>query len=155
MTDENLIQDLAKSRISYAARYLRPGHFLLEVHTAKTSRSREGRNLLILEFKVLDTDNTEDHPIGSLATLLYFGDNPSGLKAFKTALCRVLNHDEVDLTAEMIRNCLTPEEGSRFSPLRGIRVEGKVCIIPTKKGGHYSQTTLFSCEQYCNSLQDL
>lgn len=155
MTDDNLIKALAETRAAFPAKYLREGHFLLEVHTAKTSRSREGRNLLILEFKVLDTNNELDHPIGSLATLLYFGDTPTGLKAFKTALCRVLCIDEVDLTGEMIRNCLCPNEGSRFSPLRGIKVEAKVEYISTRKGGRYTQTTLYSCEQSVKSLGDL
>ena len=151
----NLVSAIAGSKSSIAAKYLREGRHLLKVHTSKTGRNKDGRLTIIFEFQVVDTTNHEDHPIGSLTTLLYFGDSISGLKQAKTAICRILNIDECELTEEIIANALAPQEGRRFSPLRGILIEAVVEYVTTKKGGRYTQTTLYSCEQDALMLDDL
>lgn len=155
MSLENIVDGIAASKASLSAKYLREGRFLLEVHTAKTSKNKEDRPTVIFEFRVIDTTNEDDHPINSLATLLFFGDTPSGLKAAKTALCRILCIDESNLTGDIIKNSLSPAEGKRFSPLRGIKVEGIVEYLETKKGGRYTQTTLYSVDQDVESLDEL
>lgn len=155
MSLEDIVDGIAGSKASIAAKYLREGRHLLEVHTAKTSRNKEGRPTVIFEFRVLDTTNEIDHPLKSLTTLLYFGDVPSGLKAAKTALCRILGIDEVSLTKDIIQNSLSPAEGKRFSPLRGLRVEAVVEYIPKKSGGRYTETTLYTVDQDIESINEL
>lgn len=153
--DNNLAKAIAGSRMTHNAKYLREGRHLLQVHTAKTTTNRENRPLIVFEFTVLDTTNPEDHPVGSLATLLFFGDSVSGLKQAKTAICRILNIDESELTENIILNSLSPEEGKRFSPLRGLIVECDTSYQQTRKGGRYTLTVLYSCEQDVKSLADL
>lgn len=158
MNDNNLdriVDGISRSSASLNCKYLRAGRFLLQVHTAKTSRNKEQRPTVVYEFLILDSTNETEHPIGSYATLLYFGDNPSGLKGAKTALCRILGVDECDLTSDMIYNSLNPAEGKRFSPLRGIKVEASVKVIPTKRQGRYTQTTLYTVDQDAESLGDI
>lgn len=145
MTD--IYDSISNSKTSIHAKYLREGRYLLQVHTAKTSRNKEQRPTVVYEFLILDSTNETEHPVGSYATLLYFGDNPSGLKGAKTALCRILGVDECDLASDMIYNSLNPAEGKRFSPLRGIKVEASVKVIPTKRQGRYTQTTLYTVDQ--------
>lgn len=155
MSLEDIVDGIAGSKASIAAKYLREGRFLLEVHTAKTSKNKDGRPTVIFEFRVVDTTNEEEHPINSLSTLLFFGDTPSGLKAAKTALCRILCIDESDLTNDIIRNSLSPAEGKRFSPLRGVKVEAVVEYLRTKKGGRYTSTTLYSVDQDIDTIDEL
>ena len=145
MSIQDIATAIAGSKASLNAKYLRQGQHLLKVHTSKTGRNKEGRLTIIFEFVVLDTTNQEDHPIGSLCTLLYFGDSISGLKQAKTAICRILNIDESELTEEIIANSLAPQEGKRFSPLRGIVVQANVEYVSTKKGGRYTKTVLYCC----------
>jgi hypothetical protein len=148
----NLVNAISESKASIHAKYLREGKYLLQVHNAKTSMNRNKVPTIVFEFLILDSTNETEHPIGSYATLLYFGDNPSGLKGAKTALCRILGVDECDLTSDMIYNSLNPAEGKRFSPLRGIKVEASVKVIPTKRQGRFTQTTLYTVDQDADSI---
>lgn len=155
MSLDDIVNGISESKASIEAKYLRDGRHLLEVHTIKTSKNMDNRPLIIFEFRVMDSTNELEHPINSLATLLFFGDSPGGLKAAKTALCRILCIDECDLSKNVIRNSLSPAEGKRFSPLRGLRVEAVVEYLPTKKGGRFTSTTLYSIDQDIETIDEL
>lgn len=133
--------------------YFVPGNYLVEVLDVKLSKTRKGRECIIVETKVLDSHDLAAHPTGSERTWLQMTDNDMAPKNFKLFVSKALNVPAERLDVKQIEKTLEPQKGTGRSVLAGVRIEVQAKSIKTKAGSDFTLMDFISVAQDKEKLQ--
>lgn len=134
----SFIDQIISSDARRQSEYFTPGSYLVEINDFKQGKNRKGRDYVVLETSVIDSDSPSNHPRGSKRTWLCMQDVDSTPRNVRGMLCAVLGVSNEGLTADMVEEALTPDEDTGKSSLAGLRAYIHARNVPTKAGGTYT-----------------
>lgn len=134
--------------------YVTPGQYLFEILDLKEGESRKGREFVVVEMKVVDSDNASRHPRGSERSWLQMTDMDTAPKNIRGFLCRALNVPDEGLSDEMIDKAFEPKADTGKSPLAGLKIGVNARNIQTRKGNDFTVVDFYSVDQDVDSLED-
>jgi len=134
--------------------YVTPGQYLFEILDFKEAQNRKGREFVVVEMQVLDSDDTARHPKGSERSWLQMTDTDTAAKNIRGFLCRALNVPDEGLSDEMIDKAFEPLEETGKSPLAGLKIGVNARNIVTRKGSDFTVVDFYSVDQDMESLED-
>lgn len=132
--------------------YFSAGQYLVEILNFKESENRSGRKFVVLETRVLDSDQPETHPSGSLRSWLLMSDMQTTPKNIKGMLLGVLGITESALTKEMIDKALEPDPETGVSALAGLRVHVHAKDIKTQRGSDFTLCNFYTAKQDVDNI---
>ncbi len=151
----SFIQQIAQVEARRQSEYFTEGQYLVRIDDFKEGANRKGREFVVLETTVIDSDNPAQHPAGCQRTWLSMKDIDSTPRNIRAMLCQVLRVSDAGLTWEMIENALTPDEHTGRSALAGLRALVQARNIPTKKGGTFTILNFAAAADDAKSLKDV
>lgn len=151
MSFRNQLKNTAARRQS---EYVTPGQYLFEILDFKEGQNRKGREFVVVEMKVLDSDDTSRHPAGSERSYLTMTDTDTAASNIRGFLTRALNVSDEGLTNEMIDAAFEPNEESGKSLLAGLKIGVNARNIVTRKGNDFTVVDFYSVDQNMESLED-
>ena len=132
--------------------YFAPGTYLVKVTNFCEGATRKGRDFVVVETQVLDSDNLEAHPKGSERTWMQMTDLDTAAQNIRGFLCRALNVANSALTDEMVDNAFEADDETGVSPLAGLKVGVRARELITKKGNPFTLCDFFSVDQEKDTL---
>ena len=132
--------------------YVTPGRYLFQVIDFKEGENRKGREFVVVEMSVIDSDNPERHPAGSERSWLQMTDTDTAAKNIRGFLCRALNVPDASLTDEMIDKAFDPKASTGKSPLAGLKIGVNAREITTRRGNPFTVVDFYSVDQEIESL---
>lgn len=132
--------------------YVTPGRYLFKIEDFKEGENRKGREFVVVEMTVIDSDDTEKHPKGSERSWLQMTDTDTAARNIRGFLCRALNVPDAGLTDEMIDKAFTPKKATGKSPLAGLLIGVNARMIQTRKGTDFTVVDFYPVEQDAESL---
>jgi len=132
--------------------YVTPGRYLFKIEDFKEGENRKGREFVVVEMTVIDSDDTDKHPKGSERSWLQMTDTDTAARNIRGFLCRALNVPDAGLTDEMIDKAFTPKKATGKSPLAGLLIGVNARMIQTRKGTDFTVVDFYPVEQDAESL---
>lgn len=149
----SFLNKVASATATRQSEYFSPGSYLVRVDAFKEGKNRKGRDFVVLETTVLDSDN-EDSPCGSRRSWLLMQDMDTTPRNVRAMLCAVLNISDDALTLEMIQNALEPDEETGKSAIAGLKVFANARTIETKRGTEFTLLTWNAVDQDATNIED-
>lgn len=148
----SFIDQVISSDARRQSEYFQPGSYLVEIEDFKQGANRKGREFVVLETSVIDSDNLGLHPRGAKRSWLCMLDVDSTPRNIRGMLCAVLGVSNEGLTADMVSEALTPDEETGKSSLCGLRAYVHARNVPTKKGGTFTLLNFSAAADDASSL---
>jgi len=134
--------------------YFSPGSYLVRIDDFKEGENRKGREFIVLETTVLDSDNLEEHPKGAQRSWLLMQDMETTAKNIRAMLCAVLGISDEGLTRDMIGKALTPDSKTGKSALAGLKTVVHAKLVKTRRGTDFTLLNFSTANQDANDLND-
>ncbi len=132
--------------------YVTPGRYIFKIEDFKESENRKGREFVVVEMTVVDSDNPERHPKGSERSWLQMTDTDTSARNVRGFLCRALNVPDAGLTDAMIDKAFTPKKTTGKSPLSGLIIGVNARMIQTRKGTDFTVVDFYAVDQSVEAL---
>ena len=140
-------EQVKNSEARRQSEYFSPGRFLVEICDFKEGENRNGREFVVLETTVLDSDNTTLHPKGAERTWLQMTDQDAAPRNIRGFLCKALNVPDTALSDGMIDAAFEPDAHTGRSPLSGLKLGVLAREIITKRGTPFTLCDFLSTDQ--------
>jgi len=151
----SFINQIANADARRQSEYFQPGQYLVSITDFKQGKNRKGREFVVLETTVIDSDNTAVHPAGAERSWLSMLDVDSTARNIRGMLCAVLGVADHALTVDMITAAMTPDEETGKSSLAGLRAIVHARNIITKAGSPYTLLNFAAAADNATSLSDV
>lgn len=151
----SFIQQIAQADARRQSEYFQPGQYLVSITDFKQGKNRKGREFVVLETTVIDSDNLNDHPAGAERSWLCMVDVDSTARNVRGMLCAVLGVADHALTVDMINAAMTPDDATGKSSLAGLRAIVHARNIITKAGSPYTLLNFAAASDDATSLSDV
>jgi prophage tail gpP-like protein len=126
------------------------GSHLVEITDCKLGKNRKGREFIVVETKVLDSN--DGTPKGAERSWLMMTDADTTAKNFRAFLVRALNVADSALTGKEIEKAITATKATGRSPLAGLKIQATCQVIKTKAGSDFTLINWVSVDQNQTSL---
>jgi hypothetical protein len=150
----SFIDQIANTQARRTSEYFGVGQYLVRIDDFKEGANRAGREFVVLECTVLDSDDLEANPKGSKRSWLLMTDMETTAKNVRSMLCAVLGISDDGLTVEMITRALTPDESGK-SALAGLKSFVHAKNIKTRRGTDFTLCNYSTVNQEATSLEDV
>jgi len=127
--------------------YVTPGRYLFQIIDFKEGENRKGREFVVVEMSVVDSDGLDRHPVGSERSWLQMTDTDTAAKNIRGFLSRALNVPDSALTDEMIDKAFEPKKATGKSPLSGLKIGVNAREITTRRGNPFTVVDFYSVDQ--------
>ena len=134
--------------------YFSAGQYFVRIDDFKEGENRKGREFVVLECTVLDSNDLETHPKGSQRSWLLMQDMETTAKNVRAMLCAVLGISDDGLTTEMITKALTPDKKTGKSALSGLKAVIHAKVVQTRRGTDFTLLNFSTANQDANNLND-
>lgn len=151
----SFIQQIANADARRQSEYFVPGQYLVVINDFKEGKNRKGRDFVVLETTVLDSDNPAEHPAGSSRSWLCMQDVDSTAGNIRGMLCAVLGVADSALSVDMITAALTPDEETGKSSIAGLRAIIHARNIMTKAGRPFTLLNFAAAADDAETLKDV
>jgi len=132
--------------------YIGEGRYLCELLDFKEGVSRKGRDFVVAEMKVIDSDNPERHPQGAERSWMQMTDTDTAARNVRGFLTRALNVSDDGLTDDMIEAAFEMNEETGKSDLSGLMIGINARNITTRKGNLFTVCDFYAVNQDVTSL---
>jgi len=132
--------------------YVTPGRYLFKIEDFKEGENRKGREFVVVEMTIVDSDDKERHPKGAERSWLQMTDTDTASRNIRGFLCRALNVPDAGLTDDMIDKAFTPKKGTGKSPLAGLLIGVNARMIQTRKGTDFTVVDFYPVDQKQETL---
>lgn len=132
--------------------YVTPGRYIFNIEDFKEGANRKGREFVVVEMSIIDSDDTDRNPKGSERSWLQMTDTDTAARNIRGFLCRALNVPDAGLTDEMIDKAFTPKAKTGKSPLSGLKIGVNARMIQTRKGTDFTVVDFYSVDQKVDTL---
>lgn len=150
----SFLDQVANTSARRQSEYFGVGQYLVKINDFKEGQNRNARAFVVLETTVLDSNNLDQNPKGSLRSWLLMQDMETTARNVRGMLCAVLGIDDSGLTKEMIEKALTPSDETGKSALSGLKVMINAQNKLTKRGTDFTLLNFITCKQSAESLSD-
>jgi hypothetical protein len=138
-----LFKGIENAQTSEGGNYLNPGVYDVVLQRINTGRTRKGVDFVAVDFQIVQTSNSEKHPVGSTANYFCGADKDGFLSNVKIFAAAVLanalpigqSFDMAQITEEVMEG-LTANNGQAVV---GQKLRVQVTHVQTKAGGTYSR----------------
>lgn len=151
----SFINQVASATARRQSEYFGIGQYLVRIDDFKEGANRSGREFVVLECTVLDSDNAERNPKGCKRSWLLMQDMETTPKNVRAMLCAVLGISDEGLTAQMIGKALTPDEDTGKSALADLKTFIHANNIKTRRGTDFTLLNFSTVNQEATSLEDV
>ena len=150
----SFIDQIADATARRQSEYFSAGQYFVRIDDFKEGENRKGREFVVLECTVLDSDNTDEHPKGSQRSWLLMQDMETTAKNVRAMLCAVLGISDEGLNTDMISKALTPDRKTGKSALAGLKTVIHAKVIQTRRGTDFTLLNFSTANQDANDLND-
>jgi hypothetical protein len=119
----------------------------MEILDFKEGQSRKGRDFVVAEMSVIDSDNLERHPFGAERSWMQMTDTDTAARNVRGFLTRVLNVADEGLTDDMIEAAFELNEETGKSDLSGLKIGINARNITTRKGNLFTVCDFYAVDQ--------
>lgn len=150
----SFIDSVADATARRQSEYFSAGQYLVRIDDFKEGSNRKGREFVVLECTVLDSDDLDEHPKGCQRSWLLMQDMETTSKNVRAMLCAVLGIGDEGLTKDMIVKALTPDRDTGKSALAGLKTVVHAKVVQTRRGTDFTLLNFSTANQDANDLSD-
>lgn len=150
----SFIDSVADATARRQSEYFSAGQYLVRIDDFKEGENRKGREFVVLECTVLDSDDPEEHPKGCQRSWLLMQDMETTSKNVRAMLCAVLGIGDEGLTKDMIVKALTPDRDTGKSALAGLKTVVHAKVVQTRRGTDFTLLNFSTANQDASDLNE-
>ena len=150
----SFIDSVADATARRQSEYFSAGQYLVRIDDFKEGENRKGREFVVLECTVLDSDDLEEHPKGCQRSWLLMQDMETTSKNVRAMLCAVLGISDEGLTKDMIVKALTPDRDTGKSALAGLKTVVHAKVVQTRRGTDFTLLNFSTANQDASDLNE-
>ena len=150
----SFIDSVADATARRQSEYFSAGQYLVRIDDFKEGENRKGREFVVLECTVLDSDDLEEHPKGCQRSWLLMQDMETTSKNVRAMLCAVLGIGDEGLTKDMIVKALSPDRETGKSALAGLRAVIHAKVVQTRRGTDFTLLNFSTANQDASNLDE-